>query len=208
MSIANDPPCKALLIDLDGVLRRWPASDESIEIVHGLPAGAIRSLAFHPERLAAAVCGRVSDEAWRAGVADGLRVAYGAGADAAVAAWSVRTGDVDEGMLALLERHVSGVRRVLITNATSRLDRDLAALGLLDRFDAIVNSSAIGVAKPDAAFFHIALEQAGVPASLAVCVDDTAANVHAAGALGMRAHRHTDALSTERFLRSCGVLRD
>ena len=60
---------------------------------------------------------------------------------------------------------------VLITNATSRLSDDLRRLGLDGAFDHVVNSSAVGAAKPDPAIFRTALAVAGVEVADALFVD-------------------------------------
>jgi hypothetical protein len=67
-------PFRALLIDFDGVIRRWPASEANLETRYGLPAGAIRSVAFAPALLLPAITGEVSDESWRAGVSACARI--------------------------------------------------------------------------------------------------------------------------------------
>ena len=55
-------------------------------------------------------------------------------------------------------------------------------------FDFVVDSSSVGVRKPDPRIFEIALERVGdVPASRTIFLDDYPANVEAARALGMRA---------------------
>jgi putative hydrolase of the HAD superfamily len=113
---------------------------------------------------------------------------------------------VDEAVLAL----VSAVRRrapvVLVTNATTRLDADLARLGLGGAFDAVANSSRIGAGKPEAEIFRAALAAAGVPPGAALFVDDSEGNVAAAQALGLRGHRFEDAARLEGVLGAAGLL--
>lgn len=74
---------------------------------------------------------------------------------------------------------------ILITNATPRLDEDLAALGLTDLADHVVSSAVEGIAKPDPALYRIAAGRAGVPMDRCLFVDDSRENVAAAVALGM-----------------------
>ncbi len=66
-----------------------------------------------------------------------------------------------------------------------------AALGgkyqFLDAFDTIIFSSEVGLAKPDAAIYHLILEQLGVKPQEAVFVDDFRANVEAARETGLHA---------------------
>ena len=94
---------------------------------------------------------------------------------------------------------------MLVTNATSRLSADLHALGLAGFFHAVVNSSEVGVAKPDARIFQVALDYAGIAAGRALFVDDTKANVAAATALGIASHQFTGHESLRAFLRREGV---
>lgn len=64
-------PYAAVLCDVDGVLRHWPAATE-IEHAHGLPAGALAAAAFAPARIHPAITGEITDEQWRSAVAADL----------------------------------------------------------------------------------------------------------------------------------------
>jgi putative hydrolase of the HAD superfamily len=179
----------AVLCDLDGVLRLWAPMHE-LDLAHGLPAGTLAAAVFREERLLPAITGRVSDEEWRSAVAEDLAEPCGSPQRARelVAAWSELTGRVDEEVLHLL----AGARQaalpvVLVSNATTRLEADLARLGLDRALDAVVNTARIGVAKPDHRVYRIAAERAGVELSRCLFVDDSATNVAAARALGMPA---------------------
>lgn len=201
---------QALLLDFDGVLRQWPSDGGASERAHGLPAGSLMRTAFAADLLSQALTGRIDDAQWRAAVADRLRAAHPqADAAAAVAAWSRSCGQIDAGVLALLDRCRPGLRIVLVSNATTRLPADLSALGLSARFHAVVNSSEVGAAKPQAAIFHAALERAGVAAAQALFVDDDAADAVAAAALGMHAlHYREGAVEVLRaWLSEAGALR-
>jgi epoxide hydrolase-like predicted phosphatase len=52
-------------------------------------------------------------------------------------------------------------------------------------FDVVVDSSHVGMRKPNPAIFHHALDLLGVEASRSVFLDDAASNVEAARAVGM-----------------------
>ena len=52
-------------------------------------------------------------------------------------------------------------------------------------FEVIIDSSAVGVRKPDPRIFQLALDALGVPAHEAAFVDDHPGNIAAAEALGM-----------------------
>jgi putative hydrolase of the HAD superfamily len=202
-------PPTALLIDFDGVLRRWNFEDPLIEEAHGLPAGAILGVALSPAALLPAICGSITDEAWRRNVADELlRLHPGSASADAVAKWSESPGEVDLGVAEVLSRCRRDLRVVLATNATSRLTSDLRALGLHERFQGIVNSSQIGFAKPHKEFYAAALQIAGVSAADAIFVDDSVANVAAAARLGIRGHHFRGHAGLEQFLLQVGAIQE
>jgi len=64
-------------------------------------------------------------------------------------------------------------------------DRTVAIGQIMDRFDAIVESSKVGVRKPEPRFYEIACEQLGVQPSECVFLDDLGINLKPARAMGM-----------------------
>lgn len=179
-----------LLLDLDGVLRRRPAEDAAdAEAAHGLPAGSLlATVRGGADLLDESVTGWISDERWRAEVADRYAADHGPRARDAIARWSRSPGRVDADVLAVVrdERHRRPVH--LATNATTRLRADLAALGLDREVDGVLSSAELGVAKPDPGFWRAACDVLEVEPSACCVVDDTAENVAAAAALGMATH--------------------
>lgn len=182
----------AVLCDLDGVLRVWDSDVmPGLDRAHGVPEGTLAGTAFAPERLLPAITGVVTDEEWRAGIADALAETYGIEtARALVGAWTAIPGRVDERVRAILAEARRLAPVVLVSNATTRLERDLDALGLSAVADAVVNTSRIGVAKPDPEVYALAAQRAGVSARRCLFVDDTPANVTAATAAGMTGHHY------------------
>ena len=75
----------------------------------------------------------------------------------------------------------------VISNAPPSLPEGLEYLELATYFDTIVVSALVGVQKPTAAIFQIALDRLGVAAAESFFVDDIEENVTAATALGMAA---------------------
>lgn len=200
-------PPLAILVDLDGVVRRWNIDDPSIEASNGLPSGALRQVAFAPEFLIPAITGVISDEVWRHQIAAELQRKYPeASAEEAVVQWSSSAGELEPQVLCALSQCRSELRLVLATNATSRLSSDLLRLGLSERFHAIANSSEIGAAKPSKSFFEAALRCADTRASEALFIDDTLSNVQAAAALGMRVHHFSDHEAMSSFLHQAGAI--
>ena len=74
----------------------------------------------------------------------------------------------------------------LISNAWSGLREFLAKEKIIDIFDTVIISAEVGVVKPEAKIFNIALEQAKVRARDAVFVDDMTANIEACEKAGMK----------------------
>jgi putative hydrolase of the HAD superfamily len=179
-------PYDAVLCDIDGVIRHWPAADD-IELTHGLPLGALAAAAFRPSRLNPAITGNITDGQWRSAVAGDLAEAGGskARARAAVSAWSELEPRVDDQVVSLLALARRVVTVALVSNATTRLEQDLAQRGLGDVADVVISSARIGVAKPDRRFYVIAAEQAGASVGRCLFIDDTIANVAVASEVGM-----------------------
>jgi putative hydrolase of the HAD superfamily len=192
---------EALIIDLDGVLRSWAGQGTTaIERRHGLPAGSLPAVAFAPERLVPAVTGRVTDAAWRAGVAEELTRRHGAGGEDAVREWSAPVGEVDAAVLAVV-RAQRRVRTVaLLSNATDRLRSDLRALSLDHEVDAVFSSAELGVAKPDPEVFRRVCAALGRAPEQCLFVDDSAGHVAAAVALGLRGHHYRSVAGLSDFL--------
>ncbi len=74
----------------------------------------------------------------------------------------------------------------LISNAWSGLRDYMTREKVNPFFDSLTISAEVGVAKPEAKIFQVALEQAGAQANEAVFVDDFAANIAACESLGMK----------------------
>jgi HAD superfamily hydrolase (TIGR01509 family) len=108
-------------------------------------------------------------------------------AHALVTAWSGLMPRVDQEVVSLLTRAGEVATVALVSNATTRLECDLARQGLNDLADAVVNTARIGVAKPDPRVYLIAAERVGAPVHRCLFIDDTVVNVTAAREVGMAA---------------------
>ena len=194
---------RVVLTDFDGVVRHWPASDAaSIEDGHGLSRGSLARTAFDPSILNDAITGRMTDSEWRGEVQRRLGAETDAAtARSAVSAWSTGRGVVDRGALRVLHAARSVAALGLVTNATTRLDDDLARLGLNDAFDFVVNSSTVGCAKPARCFYEHAARRCGCEPGAVLFVDDRPENVEAAIDFGFHGHLHRDPGTLERLLR-------
>ena len=96
-------------------------------------------------------------------------------------------GDVVDRELVEFIRSLRGKFHVgLISNAWGGMRAHLNRERLLELFETVVISAEVGVMKPEARIYSIALEQAGVKAEEAVFVDDVQANIDACQQVGMK----------------------
>ena len=82
--------------------------------------------------------------------------------------------------------HQAGLRLGILSDTWPSLDRKYRLLGLRDYFDLLVISAQVGLTKPDAKIFMIAIEGMRLPPENILFVDDSPINVRAAIALGLR----------------------
>ena len=88
-----------------------------------------------------------------------------------------------EGARRIRER---GLRTALVTNNVAEFGEGWRKMVPVDElFEVIIDSSSVGVRKPDPKIFQLALDALGVLAQDAVFVDDHPGNIAAAEALGM-----------------------
>lgn len=193
----------ALLCDVDGVLRHWDRGAAArLEQEYELPAGTIAAAAFAPDRLVPALTGRITDEEWRADIARHLTPRCGSAVRAArlVRQWSDPIGRVDGDVLELLALARRYIPVALVSNATTRLERDLRLLGVADVLPDVANSARIGAAKPDPAIYLAGAELVGVVPRRCLFVDDTPENVQGGEALGMAGLVYRDVADLRRAL--------
>lgn len=185
-------PARAMLIDLDGVLRRWDATvAETVEQSYDLPAGSLLRTAMSWELLRPAVAGELTDAEWMAAVADRLPLPAPQAAQA-VAEWQEHRGFVDPEVLAFIREVRAAGRPVgLATNATDRLRGDLEALGLAGEFDAVISSWELKIHKPAPEFFARACAELGLEPPWVLFVDDDDRAVLGARVAKMPAFRWT-----------------
>ena len=197
-------PYDAVLCDIDGVVRHWPSGEE-IERAYGLPLGSIAAAHFSPSRLNPAITGQVTDEHWRAAAATDLAAVCGSAdrARGAVTAWSMLEPRTDPDVVSLVAKAREVVTVALVSNATTRLEQDLARHELSTLAHVVVSSARIGVAKPDPGFYIIAAEQAGARVDRCLFIDDTPANVAAARSLGMIAVEYQRSYDLRTALAAC-----
>ena len=197
-----------LVLDCDGVVRHYdlPAT-LAAEAALGLPPGAISKVALDQDLLRRASTGKITAAAWADEV--GRLVAEQHAVDAAAVAdlWANAAWAVDEEVVELVRAvQARGVATAVFSNATDRLEEDLASVGVADAFGTIVNSSRIGEMKPDPVFYAAACEAAGVQPAEVLFVDDRVENVVGALRGGLHGIHYQGAGRLRAVLRRTGLL--
>jgi putative hydrolase of the HAD superfamily len=159
--VAQRDPARALLIDLDGVLRRFdPAPMIEVELRYGLKPAAFLETAMEWDVYRPAMAGELTHEEWMRVVASRLPLSP-ADAASAVAEWQAYRGEVDADALAFVREVRAAGRKVgLATNATDLLPADLEQLGLTGEIDVVINSWDLKIHKPAPEFFDRAVRGA------------------------------------------------
>jgi putative hydrolase of the HAD superfamily len=205
--LAQDSAVRAVFFDFGGVIVRMDRERQAgIEDRHGLPKGGLmRAITALPEWRAAEV-GKGTEQAFLEALKrklDGLGVELPFDIDEA---WSMMWRTLDADVVRLVERLGARYDVGVLSNATLRLDDELREQKIDGLFKVIVNSSRVGMAKPDARIYHLAAERMGVEPSACVHVDDDVDNVEGARRAGFHGiHHQGDCATLERELRSLGV---
>lgn len=111
--------------------------------------------------------------------------AWRRGYNAPMGFWTAMEPEAD---LALALAREKGLRTAVISNSNGTVADILTHLGLARDLEFIIDSSKVGVEKPDPRIFHLALERAGLKPDEAVYVGDLySIDVVGARAAGMRA---------------------
>ncbi|WP_353945268.1 HAD-IA family hydrolase [Streptomyces sp. HUAS MG91] len=178
----------AVLCDVDNVIRFYDSGPlAALERAAGLAEGSTARVAFAPEMDLPLMRGEIGLGQWVESIVAGFagRVSEERARELGRAlADSPFRADAE--IVALLRRvRAARVPLVLVTNATVRLEDDLASMGLSDLADHVVSSARLGVVKPDRKIYEIAASLAGAAFDRCLFVDDTEENVEAAVALGM-----------------------
>lgn len=181
---------RALLIDLDGVLRRWdPAPMIAVEVKYGLKPAALLETSMSWDLYRPAVAGEITHAEWMRLVADRLPL-DGEEATAAVAEWQAYRGEPDPEVLAFVREVRAGGRKVgIATNGTDLLAADLDLLGLTGEVDIVINSWDLKVHKPAPEFFQKACLAIGNLPKHVLFVDDDDRAIGGARTAGLTGYR-------------------
>ena len=192
----------AVLWDFGGVILSSPfEAFNEYEDAHGIPRDHIRTVnALNPDANAWALMERseITREQFDQMFAEeserlGHRVP---GADVL----SLLNGSIRPEMVDLLDRVIAaGYRTACLTNNVTPHDehptdqRDKDILEILNRFDEVVQSSKVGIRKPEPRFYEIACEMLSVTPPQCVFLDDLGINLKPAATMGMTTIKVTGA---------------
>jgi putative hydrolase of the HAD superfamily len=192
MSASSD--YEAVLFDFGGVLSDGPfESFARYESENGLPEGFVRRLNTanrDTNAWARLERGEIDMDAFCDLFEDEARVAGGV-LDARVLMSSLR-GELRPRMLEAVRRCSTRFRTGLLTNNFVSVEGDETVAHVLELFDAVVESFAVGVRKPDPEFYSIACDRLGVEPGRCVFLDDLGVNLKPARAMGMTTIKVTD----------------
>jgi putative hydrolase of the HAD superfamily len=182
---------RAVLWDFGGVILSSPfEAFDRYEADHGLPRDFIRSVnATDPDRNAWALLERNdidADEFDRRFADESERKGHRI---AGVDVLALLSGEVRPAMVDALDRVIAaGYRTACLTNnvgGTQAGDHRPEVAAVMSRFDHVVESSKVGVRKPEVRFYEIACDLLGVPPAACVFLDDLGVNLKPAAAMGM-----------------------
>ena len=193
---------QAVFFDFGGVIQRteYQAPRQQLAQRFNMEYEDIDNIVFNSPTAKQATVGELSvQKHWQA-VAKRLKV----GKDQIAAVENdFFAGDViDHTIVAYLRSLRPRLKTGLISNAWSDMREYLIRKKLDDVFDTLTISAEVGVAKPEAKIYRLALEQAQVEAEAAVFVDDVPANIEACEALGMQGILFRDPLKAMNELKN------
>jgi len=177
---------RAVFFDFGGVLMRteFQAPRQHLAERFKLDYDDLDKIVFGSESARRASIGEISEEAHWGEVLKRVKLPL---SERKVFADEFFGGDVIDRKLVEYLRSLGGrVHTGLISNAWSGLREFLTGEKMIDIFNTVIISAEVGVVKPEARIYQIALERAGVAAEEAVFVDDVAENIEASEKIGMQ----------------------
>ncbi|MDI6770813.1 MAG: HAD family phosphatase [Anaerolineales bacterium] len=191
MTIPLPGAFRAVYFDLGGVIVRTGDREPRTKLAErlGMSYDELDKAVFENESSARASLGAISTEEHWAAVVQRLGLPP---AQADIMRHEFFAGDIpDLGLIAFIRSLRPKYRTGLISNAWPDMRAFLVSQNIADAFDELIISAEVGIAKPDARIYQLALEKLGVAPTEAVFVDDFARNIAGARAVGMYAIQFT-----------------
>jgi epoxide hydrolase-like predicted phosphatase len=176
-----------VVFDLGGVMTvpPWvPIDAYGVEI--GLPEGAMSSYFRDDPVFAQLERGEISLRDFMKSVGTRVQERHGIRVDLrALGRAGIVGGEMNPEMIGFVSSlHRAGVRLGLLTNNTKEAP-DWRSRIPIECFDVVIDSSDVGMRKPDPAIYRLLLDQLGAAGEDVVFVDDTRSNLPPAAALGI-----------------------
>jgi len=200
---------EALIVDLDGVIRHWDMPHfEQTAASFGLRSEELAAIAFQKELLDAGMTGDLTFEDWADEIGRRIEQAHGCDAAAVTQAFKDLRWSIDDEVVDLLrEVRANGrVKLALFSNASTRLEEDLASRDLHLEFDVVFNSARLRLAKPDPEAFRTVATKLGVAPERCLFVDDTVPNVEGAREARMHAEPFVGVTALRSLLERAGLV--
>ncbi len=186
---------RAVFFDLGGVIVRteYQAPRQQLADRLGLDYDVLNGLVFDSESSNRAAIGEISFEEHWISVVQKLKRPV---SEWRTIEYEFFAGDIVDRTLVEYLRSLRGKYKTgLISNNWSDLRDFIVREKFDDAFDHIIISAEVGVTKPEAKIFEIALKQAGVSPNEAVFVDDFYVNIEGCEKVGMKGIHFKDAQS-------------
>ncbi|MHB1354836.1 MAG: HAD family hydrolase [Anaerolineae bacterium] len=180
-------PIKAFIFDCGGVVLRARENNvyQQWEERFGYTVGQLSERLWTSDAYRRAEIGQLTEDAFWEEIACALPLTYPEQIiELRQDLWGVF--ELNEKVLAWVDRLRSSYRVVILSNATEVLDDILRdKFQIANRFDMIFNSARLGMAKPDPAIYYEVLSRLGITAGEAVFIDDRAENIASAAMVGL-----------------------
>jgi putative hydrolase of the HAD superfamily len=188
------PTIRAVLFDFGGVILSSPfEAFAHYEAANGLPDGFLRSINarnHHGNAWALLERNEVGFKEFCALFeAEALEAGHPVDAAAVI---GLLSGEVRPEMVEAVRRCRERCKTGLLTNNFVAPDGGIALDDVLALFDVIIESSKVGVRKPDPHFYRMACDELGIEPAEAVFLDDLGINLKPAREMGMTTIKVTD----------------
>lgn len=204
-----DPDIRAIFFDFGGViLKTFDGVDHAgIEQRFGLEPKSLRLMVYRDSRYADFEVGNCTYDDWVASIRSAMDAQIPDRAADVLQAYFESDQPLNPDMVALVRRlHGNYTLGIISNNVPGMEDRMQERIpDLIGLFDVRIGSGDVGLAKPDPAIFHHAMEAAGVQPAQSVFTDDYNKHADAARAVGMHAFHFNGYDQFVQDLRSVGV---
>jgi len=177
---------RAIFFDFGGVILRteYQAPRQALAERFNMEYEEIDKAVFNSPSAQQASVGKITEEAHWKEIAKRFKLSD---AELQVFKDSFFAGDViDRDLVEYIELLKPKYHVGLISNAWSGLREYITKEKVIEVFNSITISAEVGVAKPEAKIFQVALDHAKVQANEAVFVDDFQANIDGCESIGMK----------------------